>query len=380
MSESLARVNSTVRRTRALRVVPEVRSVDFERTRLAADRTLIYLSAYPDLDAATVAAGSHRVRLGTAWRWALREDWRVVELAEPLWLRALPLTASVGLAVRVADLLSGRRRTRIVCYAMENSDPTQLLRPLPAWLHPLAFLVLRLLAGRLFDRVAFASTTTRDLYRQMRLVTGRCATAMYEDLQEPCTAHAAPEPRMTFLGALEPRKGLPELLDAWRAAELGGVGWELAVAGAGPLRARLEAAAEADPSVRALGLVDRPGMHQLLARSSVVVLPSRREGRWREQIGMSIVEGLAHGCHVVATPDTGLADWLRERGHTVLPDAFTCGDLARALRRAAAVRVDPHEVLASLPSLSGRVAAEDWLYRPDTELVDPIAADETRRH
>lgn len=365
---------SSLTPAQTLRVVPEVRSADFERTRRAEGHTLIYLSGYADLDAASVRPNTHRVRLATAWRWATGTRWRVVELAEPLWLRALPLTVSVGLAVRLADLVRrpGRSggRTRIVCYAMENSDPAQLLRGVPGRLHATVSLVLRLLVGRLFDRVAFASTATRELYRDMRLLGPRCATELYEDLQEPCAGHPVPAPeparRMTFLGALEPRKGVPELLGAWRAAGLGGDGWELAVAGAGSLRAQLDRAAAADPSVRPLGLVDREGMHRLLRQSSVVVLPSRREGRWREQIGMSIVEGLAHGCHVLATPDTGLACWLREHGHTVLPDPFTETDLAGALREVAAGRVDRGRVLASLPPVGGRVAAEDWMYRADS--------------
>jgi glycosyltransferase involved in cell wall biosynthesis len=348
-----------------LRVVPQLRSADFERSRRADRHTVIYVSRYPDLDETSVRANTHRVGLAGAWRWAFRADWRVVELAEPLWLRALPLIVSVGWAVRLADLLR-RRRTRIVCYAMENSPPFQLLRGLPAWLHPVAFWVLRLLAGRLFDRVAFASTATERLYRQMRLLSAGCATALYQDLHEPCPECPSVRParRMCYLGALEPRKGVFELLAAWRTTRLGQRGWELAVAGAGPLSGELRRAAVADPSIRPLGLVDRPGTHRLLAESAVVVLPSRREGRWREQIGMSIIEGLAHGCHVLATPDTGLADWLSEHGHTVLPEDFTQADLVRALCAVGTERLGTERVLAALPSVAGRVAAEDWLYRP----------------
>lgn len=300
----------------------------------------------------------------------------MVELAEPLWLRALPLTASVALAVRLADRLR-RRRTRLVCYAMENSDTEQLLRGLPAWSHPLVLRIIRWSAGRLFDRVAFASATTQWRYRSMRLLSRRCQLALYQDLQEPCgtcvaessrgnCAEDATPRRITFLGALEPRKGLADLLAAWRHCGLGQLGWELVVAGTGPLRPELDRAAETDSSVRPLGLVDRRGVHRLLRETAVVVLPSRREGRWREQIGMSIVEGLAHGCHVLACADTGLADWLREHGHTVLQPRFSERDLARALRAVAHVRVEPERVLATLPRVGGRIAAEAWMYRSET--------------
>jgi glycosyltransferase involved in cell wall biosynthesis len=94
-----------------------------------------------------------------------------------------------------------------------------------------------------------------------------------------------------------------------------------------------------------------------------VVLPSRREGRWREQIGLSIVEGLAHGCHVIATPDTGLAGWLSRHGHDVLPEDFTVADLVGAMRQAADTRLSPAMVQESLPAVDGRISAEDWMYQ-----------------
>jgi glycosyltransferase involved in cell wall biosynthesis len=96
-------------------------------------------------------------------------------------------------------------------------------------------------------------------------------------------------------------------------------------------------------------------------------LPSRREGRWREQIGLSIVEGLAHGCHIVATPDTGLSEWLRLHGHDVLPNEFTVADLTAALRDAARNQLDPAAVRASLPPLDCRVRAENWMRQAVSE-------------
>ena len=77
-----------------LRVIPEIRSADFERTRDRPDRTVLYLSRYADLDLSSVPPNIRRVGLLTAWTWAFRDSWRVIELPEPLWLRALPLTMS----------------------------------------------------------------------------------------------------------------------------------------------------------------------------------------------------------------------------------------------------------------------------------------------
>lgn len=347
---------------RTLRVVPEVRSSDFERSRPSPDRTVIFTSRIPDLDESSVWPTARQVPRSVAWTWAFRGTWAVVELPEPLWLRALPLTVSVGLAVRFVDLLR-RRRTRVVTYAMENNDPKALLRGIPRALQPVVCGVLRFLSELIYDRIAFASTAASECYRDSRVLPTRCATALFEDLPEACREHTHVEraQRMSFIGALEPRKGLPDLLTAWRESDLASAGWELVVAGTGPMVEQVAEAAEADPSIVALGRIDRADVHKLLSATAVVVLPSRREGRWREQIGLSIVEGLAHGCHIVATPDTGLVDWLHRNGHTTLPDNFSTADLGRALREAADTRLGPELVWDSLPPVGGRLAAEDWM-------------------
>jgi glycosyltransferase involved in cell wall biosynthesis len=347
---------------RTLRVVPEVRSSDFERSRPSPDRTVIFVSRYSDLDEDSVWPNSRQVRRSLAWLWAWRGDWRVVELPEPLWLRALPLTVSVGIAVRLADVVR-RRRTRVVTYAMENNDPAALLRGIPRPLHRTVGLVIRWLGELVYDRIAFASPAALGCYRASRTLPTRSTIALFEDLPEARLEPAGRERarRMAVVGALEPRKGVRDLLVAWRESDLASLGWELALAGSGPLAAQVAGAAELDQSIAALGRLDRADVRKLLSDSAVVVLPSRREGRWREQIGLSIVEGLEHGCHIVATPDTGLADWLRRNGHTTLPDQFSTADLGRALREVAESRLRPEMVWRSLPPVGGRLAAEDWM-------------------
>jgi glycosyltransferase involved in cell wall biosynthesis len=53
----------------------------------------------------------------------------------------------------------------------------------------------------------------------------------------------------------------------------------------------------------------RARVHEAMRESSVLVLLSQPHGHWREQVGLPIVEGLAHGCEVVTTSETGLASW-----------------------------------------------------------------------
>jgi glycosyltransferase involved in cell wall biosynthesis len=350
---------------RVLKVLPEARSADFERCPQKPGRLTVYLSAYSDLDPSSLHPGVRRARWWSAWLWVFRCRWDVVHLPEPLWLRALPLTLSVGLAVRVADLVRGRR-TAIVTYAMENNDPAALLRGVPGGGRGMVFGLVRSVVNRLYDRIALASNAAGDCYSALRLLVGHCEVARFDDLlparAEPSAA--ARSRQVAFVGVLESRKGVPDLLAAWAHSGLGRRGWRLAVAGAGPLTPDLAAAAEADPSITPLGLLDRAAVDRLLSDSAVVVLPSRREGRWREQIGLSIVEGLARGCRVVATPDSGLAPWLAAHGHWVLPTDFTVTDLAPALTTAADAGLSPTQILDSLPPIDGRIAAENWMYRP----------------
>lgn len=344
-------------------MIPEIRSSDFERTRERPGRTAVYCAVYHDLDPTSLRGAARRIGPAQAWTWAFRRRWRVVELPEPLWLRALPLTMSVGVAVRLAGLLHARRPI-VVTYAMENNDPARLLRGLPRPLRRLFLVLLRVLCGFVYDRFAFGSDDARRCYKEAMILPQRCAAAVFADVLAPCMEEVDVGKRrlFAFVAALEERKGITPLLEAWALAGLADLGWELHIAGAGPLGPRVAEVAAHDPSVRFCGSIDRAEVHSLLAEATVVVLPSRPDGRWKEQIGLPIVEGLAHGCRVVATPDTGLAQRLAADGHVVLPPQFTVENLAQALRTACADGPTPAAIRASLPAVAGRIAGEDWMY------------------
>ena len=106
----------------------------------------------------------------------------------------------------------------------------------------------------------------------------------------------ADPPEILFAGRLAPEKGIRELVEATR-------GLNLVVAGDGPLRALVP---------DALGFVPHEEVQRLLARAAVVVLPSHREG-----LPMVLLEAMAHGRAVVATPVGGVPS-LVEDGRTGL--------------------------------------------------------------
>jgi glycosyltransferase involved in cell wall biosynthesis len=347
-----------------LRVIPTIRSSNFERQCERPERTVIYVARYEDLDQSSVPVGARQVKLMMAWTWAFRRRWKVVELPEPLWLRMLPLTMSVGVAVRIAGLIR-RRRAVVAAFALENNSLEQLVRGLPPPTHRVALGLLRLFCRLTYDRIAFGSDAARRSYSEVGLFESQCETAIFHDLLPPCPLEIdlIKGRKIAFVAALEKRKGLASLLDAWELAGLAQNGWTLHIAGSGPLDAAVIKAAMANSSIHYLGTLDRGRVHALLAESAIVVLPSRPEGRWKEQIGLSIVEGLAHGCQIVASSDTGLAEWLAARDHAILPSGFTTDDLVHALRMASSKPMDPIIIRSSLPSNDGRASAERWMYQ-----------------
>jgi glycosyltransferase involved in cell wall biosynthesis len=118
----------------------------------------------------------------------------------------------------------------------------------------------------------------------------------------------------------------------------------------------------------------RAQIHQLLASSQVLVLPCQPTPSWREQVGLPIVEGLSYGCTVVTTTETGLASWLAAAGHQVTSADATAEELAAAILAAVRHPLQAGDVLASLPDVDGRLAADDWLFRR-TDL--PLGDDRT---
>jgi glycosyltransferase involved in cell wall biosynthesis len=97
---------------------------------------------------------------------------------------------------------------------------------------------------------------------------------------------------MLFVGRLSVEKGIPTLLAAWRdAPDLP----PLRIAGDGPLRGDVEAAARTDPRVQMLGRQSRPQLADLLAHARALVFPSE----WYEGMPLVILEAYAMAVPVI---------------------------------------------------------------------------------
>lgn len=368
-----------------VRVYESVRTAHLERAAALRPASILYRVRRYDFDAA-LADGLPLMQAGplrTArllWGSAPRE----LEINEPLMLSAVPAAALAVATVRVRDLLRRRPRTRIVSYAIGNADPF----PPPSAPAGLKSRVRRIGERALahwvwhrLDVVVFGTDGARETYRNA-LGTTRARLITVPALPEPCSCAAmdatlgASEDggrqdragRVLFLGALSERKGVDLLLRAWPAVLRARPDARLRIVGKGVLQDAVEAAAAADPSIAVLIDPPRARIHDELAAAAVLALPSQPSRTWREQVGLPIVEALAHGTRVVTTTETGLADWLTEHGHRVVDGHADAAVLADALIAALTSGPTPEQVRASLPARDGRLAADDAMF--DTAMFD----------
>jgi phosphatidylinositol alpha 1,6-mannosyltransferase len=143
--------------------------------------------------------------------------------------------------------------------------------------------------------------------------------------------HQGRGPAFTFLhvGRLAPEKGVQVLLDAFRRLEaaLGPEQVKLIVAGAGPSLAGLRA--QAPPSVTFLGNLDRTrDLPALYASCDAFLFASTTE-----TLGLVVLEAMASGLPVIATPAGGVADHLRDGENGLAFPAMDAEACANAMRR-----------------------------------------------
>ena len=150
---------------------------------------------------------------------------------------------------------------------------------------------------------------------------------------------------LLYVGALEPRKGVDVLAEAFAGARARGLEAELVLAGEGPLAETVRG-----PGVTLLGRVSDTQLAALYAGARATVLPS-----WLEGFGFTPLESLAAGTPAVVSDLPSLRETLGPAALTVPP-----GD-PRALADAL-LRIDSDDDLraALLEAAAPRLARLSW--------------------
>jgi glycosyltransferase involved in cell wall biosynthesis len=344
------------------RLYRTLRSAHLERAQVLPPAAILFrMKRYDFHDELTLGLTVVQARpVRAAWLLA-RSPVTTLEIGEPLMLSGVWSSMLAIAALRLRALLGGRPAT-IVSYALENVNPFERRLRARARLRRSLNGIAARFVWRQTDRIVFGTDAARETYgAALPEPEPKAVSAVIPALPAPCTCaaeadHAAGS--VVFLGAFVPRKGLPNILTAWPHVRAVVPDARLTLIGKGALEDRARQAAAEDPTIDLIIDPARGEIHRQLRHARVLTLPSQPTADWREQVGLPIVEALAHGCQIVTTTQTGLATWLAEHGHDVVAPGCTPQELADAVVHALRAVPAPGE----LPALDGRLAADAWLF------------------
>ncbi|MFN0126414.1 MAG: glycosyltransferase [Verrucomicrobiales bacterium] len=123
--------------------------------------------------------------------------------------------------------------------------------------------------------------------------------------------------RVVFSGTHSLPQGLEQLIEAWQKSPLSG--WELHIAGEGPLTPKLKSMASEDTSIVFHGLLSRMENAKLLVSAKLAIVPYNTFDNPGRGFAFKTIECLAAGLHVISTPMGEVEKELAE-GMTIIND------------------------------------------------------------
>lgn len=221
----------------------------------------------------------------------------------------------------------------------------------------------RLLQSVVFDAsdvVVALSDSWAELIRKR--VDPQKVTVLHNavDVSEYDSSFSVSPVRMSFVSNHIQRKGVEELVDAIaRLAEERPV--RITIAGKGPMSHLAEKLADSQPGVEYVGFVSEERKCEILAESTVYVLPTYAEG-----VPIAILEAMAGGNAIVSTSVGGIPSVVDER-NGVLVEPGDADELADALRTLLA---DPERIQSMARESRRRVERSYSWEKVTADLVD----------
>ena len=146
-----------------------------------------------------------------------------------------------------------------------------------------------------------------------------------ERLDGPTPTRESDKVRFLFVGSVDVRKGVPELLEAWQAADVAATAELVLVGRVAEVLADRVRAAEESGSVRSLGF--QPDVGRVFRSADVFVFPT-----WEEGGPQVTYEAAGCGLPVVTTP-MGAARLVESDSSGLVVDAGSVDQLTSAIRR-----------------------------------------------
>jgi len=355
---------------------PVARTVHLERMSEGVKNELWFTHTRADWDL-TLYARTRRAKkvtlVSVLWR-ILTGPRLCLEVTEPLaFSSALSLTL-ISLAAQARNVLTGNQTITFVSYAIENLDPIQKLHikfKLPKSIVKKVLSTYIQITTQNMRRIAFGTNASLEIYKavigeddfEKGLKDGKylyfppflpAAKLPEIDVRDPF--------KFGFVGPLEARKGYDFVIDAW--AEVRELFPLASLDIYTPSIPNSELMSKLKLDSRITVFVQSPRANVLAAYSGfhVLLMPSRRTSVWKEQIGLPIIEGLSHGCEIVATTESGISEWLANYRHQVLDSDYSSAELVEAMSKAITSDRPREEITHALPQKDGRTVAEEWMF------------------
>jgi glycosyltransferase involved in cell wall biosynthesis len=362
-----------------LRIIPELRTSTLREVQSQIGVKVLYYKEKYDLQIAPEKSKFRKVNTIQAMYEVFKSDAVVLELTEPLWMRELIRTILIGFTWKGRSFIR-RKSNYCFTYAIENNDLNTLVY---GTVYSHNFLIryirkyIRFFISRIYTHAAFGTYAAYKNYAdneflvqiphiypsRYSILESSTTGSLNSEFGDLPTLRKGNQAKLTYLfvGVLEKRKGIDLLIQAWEI--LDGVGFKgrLLIVGSGALESKVSQWCLEAPERRAyLGFKTGESLDSIYETSDVLLAPSQREGRWREQVGLPILEGLSFGLTVITTSETGIADGLRENGHIVLDDGNNPISLAKGISVAPNTLMSKDYVKAQVKGISNREKAFDW--------------------